>query len=113
MNPANPAVAGGYRVGFNLVELLVATSIIAILVALLLPALARSREQSRKVSCQGVLHQVYLLTRMYADDHEGAMPLRSVLFPTGQFPGCPSKSDSAADLNSGGYSWIYYYVQQG
>ena len=39
----------------------------------LLPALARSREKSRKANCQALLRQVYLLTRIYADEHDGEM----------------------------------------
>lgn len=97
------------RVGFSLVELLVAVIIIAILVGLLLPALARSREESRKVNCQGVLHQVYLLTRMYSDDHDGEMPLRSVLFANGKFPDCPSNTEAQSSPGISGYSWIPYY----
>ncbi len=84
MKTSNRAKRRYWTVAFSLVELLVAASIVAILVALLLPALGRSREKSRKVSCQGVLHQVYLLTRMYADEHDGELPLRSAL-PTANF----------------------------
>jgi competence protein ComGC len=113
MKTVNRADAAGARLAFSTVELLVAASIIAILVALLLPALARSREKSRKASCQAVLHQVYLLTRMYADDHDGEMPLRSSLFPNGQFPHCPSSPLSQVELKGGGYSWIPFYWHPG
>lgn len=101
------------EVAFTLIELLVVIAIIAILAALLLPAISRSREESRKVSCQGVLHQVYLVTRMYADDHEGEMPLRSTLFPNGQFPHCPSSPRSEIGPKGGGYSWLPYYLYRG
>jgi len=113
MKTVNRANAAGGRLAFSIVELLVAATIVTILVALLLPALARSREKSRKASCQAVLHQVYLLTRMQADDHEGEIPLRSILFPNDQFPHCPSSPRSEFERKGGGYSWIPYYWHQG
>jgi type II secretory pathway pseudopilin PulG len=113
MKTSNRADAVGGRLAFSLVELLVVTAIVAMLVALLLPPLARSREKSRKANCQAVLHQVYLLTRMYADDHDGEMPLRSALFANGKFPDCPSSIRSQSAPGIGGYSWIPYYFRQG
>src|SRR5690349_15298196 len=86
----NRADVEGQRSAFSLVELLVVTAIVATLVGLLLPALARSREKSRKANCQSLLRQVYLLTRIYADEHDGEMPLRSALFAKGGVPNCPS-----------------------
>ena len=120
MKLANRADDDGGRLAFSLVELLVAMAIVAILLALLLPPLARSREKSRKVNCQAVLHQVYLLTRMYADDHDGEMPLRNALFANGKFPDCPSNTGLKSSTGAGGsreipyYSWIpYYYLPRG
>lgn len=43
--------------GFTLIELLVVLSIIAALMAVLLPALSRARKQAQAVTCQGILHQ--------------------------------------------------------
>jgi prepilin-type processing-associated H-X9-DG protein len=117
MKTVNRADSDGGWLAFSLVELLVVTAIVAMLVALVLPALAHSREKSKKASCQAVLRQVYLLTRVYADDHEGEMPLLSALFPSGQFPYCPGSPRSQDELSYGGYyggySWIPYYWQQG
>ena len=107
----NRADPDGHRFGFSLVELLVVTAIVATLVGLLLPALARSREKSRKANCHTLLRHMYLLTRMYADEHDGEMPLRSTLFSNGAVPNCPSAQlQNASGAN--GYSWLPYYLTQ-
>ena len=56
---------------FTLIELLVVIAIIAILAAMLLPALGLAREQSRSVACMNKQRQLYLMLRMYADDNKG------------------------------------------
>jgi prepilin-type N-terminal cleavage/methylation domain-containing protein/prepilin-type processing-associated H-X9-DG protein len=59
---------------FTLVELLVTIAVIALLAALLMPALGRAKESGRVAVCQGNLHQVGLALQLYVDDNRNTMP---------------------------------------
>jgi prepilin-type N-terminal cleavage/methylation domain-containing protein/prepilin-type processing-associated H-X9-DG protein len=62
------------RRAFTLVELLIVIGIIAVLIGLLLPALARARAQSKRTHCLSNLHQVGIALHGYASDYEGRIP---------------------------------------
>lgn len=65
------------RAAFTLIELLVVISIIALLIAILLPALQAARGTARTVGCLSSLRQNHLAFTAYTNDHDGFVPFNS------------------------------------
>lgn len=79
--------------GFTLIELLVVIAIIALLLAILSPALKKVKEQAREVICKAHLHQWGIIFPMYTNDHDGKF-----------MPGIDE------DWYTARYSWIYALI---
>jgi prepilin-type processing-associated H-X9-DG protein/prepilin-type N-terminal cleavage/methylation domain-containing protein len=65
---------------FTLIELLVVIAVIAILAAMLLPALNRAKIQAASVACLNNLKQLEVCWHLYASDHEDHLPLNNFVY---------------------------------
>ena len=64
-----------YRRAFTLIELLVVIGIIGVLLGILLPTVGRARESGRRAACLANLRQVHQAFLLFADDHDGRVPI--------------------------------------
>ena len=78
------------RHGFTLIELLVVISIIALLIAILLPVLSNAREAAQNIQCQSNLHSLVVAEMAYVADHQQ------------RFTQCDTWVDSFGILRNGG-----------
>lgn len=66
------------RKGFTLIELLVVISIIAMLLAILMPALGKVKEKARQVTCAAQMHSIGLVMNIYGADNYSKLPTAKV-----------------------------------
>jgi len=91
--------------GFTLVELLVVIGIIAVLIALLLPAISRARQSSQNLKCASNLRTLGQLLVMHANDHKGYLPLAGNIVPGTDLNGV----DDSQSLGDGSKQKYVYY----
>jgi prepilin-type N-terminal cleavage/methylation domain-containing protein/prepilin-type processing-associated H-X9-DG protein len=115
------------RTAFTLIELLVVISIIALLIALLLPALGQAREQALSVTCASNQRQIGLALTLYTEEHDGLFPISDAdlnpywtvrvfdYMPSNATFRCSVRSPLAPEFggyNANGYWWLLAWPAQ-
>ena len=72
---------------FTLIELLVVIAIIAILAAMLLPALGSAKDAGKKAVCIGNIKQHYQLSKMYSDEYGDYVPAMNIEYTSKKYFG--------------------------
>ena len=107
MNTQPPTV----RRAFTLIELLVVIAIIAILAGLLLPALSRAKESTKRANCKSNQHQIGLALLMYADENKSRLPDLAARAPdasNGNWPWDVYRPTATNLLNAGARKDVLY-----
>ena len=95
---------------FTLIELLVVIAIIAILAAMLLPALSAARESARNTSCINLLSQIVKASIIFSTNNEGKIPGKEEKNGTNKFKG---KEDCKSNTSNDKKSPIYRLLRGG
>jgi prepilin-type N-terminal cleavage/methylation domain-containing protein len=104
MKTKNISLRGVRRPGFTLIELLVVIAIIAILAAMLLPALASAKKKAQGIQCMNDLKQLNLAWIMYAGDNQEKIPLSDNIGDTTFVNTLPNPNTDEGNVNN---CWVY------
>jgi prepilin-type processing-associated H-X9-DG protein/prepilin-type N-terminal cleavage/methylation domain-containing protein len=96
----SPGLSRGRENSFTLIELLVVIAIIAILAALLLPALSKAKVAAQSIACVNNLKQLELCCHLYTGDNNDFLPPNQV----GGYVSVPSTTNSPSTV-SNSFSW--------
>jgi prepilin-type N-terminal cleavage/methylation domain-containing protein len=89
-----------HKSAFTLIELLVVIAVIAVLMAILLPALNRAREQGKRAACLNNVKQMALAWNVYADDNDGRIVNANTSVDGNATPGAGYNRDETC--------WVYW-----
>lgn len=107
--PLPSPICGIQRSGFTIIELLVVISIIALLISLLLPALAKAKSLALRIQCASNMRQIGIAMQEYANEYRGQYPMGdSASWPFGSFGAMPNVAYDAVRYPTWGLGLLYY-----